>query len=394
MRNSKIAWGVALASTVLAVGQYCLAPSKVSSDRQAHSVSSGQSVANPQALSQTYPTHLNQLVKSEGFFGSLLLPQLRGWLGNDYLAMDWEQVLPPVMVAHTPLGDASTQISTAERRQNFWRRCTASTEVQPEPVTPSSATQSATRPELQSVPQAIPQTNATQGMFQVWVKGCLVAEFPSQDEAKQTSEALTQVLQDPQVDLSKLHLTLVDGKPTVRLGDRTLFTVTPELAQRLDQNPELLAIAWINQLRQAFGHARLDLAQAQQQMYQLQSGSETLKGVASWYGPYFHGRITATGEVFNQYDLTAAHRDLPFDTYLKITNLKNGRQVVVRINDRGPYFEEERRIIDLSYRAATVLGSDEKGIAPIEAVILQPAPGSTLTTAQRIANTVIMPQDP
>lgn len=73
-------------------------------------------------------------------------------------------------------------------------------------------------------------------------------------------------------------------------------------------------------------------------------------GVASWYGPDFHGKPTANGETYNQNEMTAAHRTLPFNTVVRVTNLDNGKSVDVRINDRGPY--AHNRIIDLSYAAA------------------------------------------
>jgi len=74
------------------------------------------------------------------------------------------------------------------------------------------------------------------------------------------------------------------------------------------------------------------------------------EGLASWYGHPYHGRPTASGEIYNMYDLTAAHRTLPFGTEVRVHNLENGRDVEVRINDRGPFVEG--RIIDLSYKAA------------------------------------------
>ncbi|MEB3357081.1 MAG: septal ring lytic transglycosylase RlpA family protein [Synechococcales bacterium] len=98
----------------------------------------------------------------------------------------------------------------------------------------------------------------------------------------------------------------------------------------------------------------------------------TLQGIASWYGPYFHGRQTASGEAFNQEALTAAHPHLPFGTLLKVTNLQNRRTVVVRINDRGPYIG--RRSLDLSRKAAQCLGSITAGIVPYRATILEKAP--------------------
>lgn len=88
-----------------------------------------------------------------------------------------------------------------------------------------------------------------------------------------------------------------------------------------------------------------------------------LSGVASWYGPGFHGRKTANGEVYDQNLYTAAHRFLPFDTVVKVTNLNNGKEVLVRINDRGPYVDG--RDIDLSYRAAKALDMVEEGVVPV-----------------------------
>lgn len=82
---------------------------------------------------------------------------------------------------------------------------------------------------------------------------------------------------------------------------------------------------------------------------------------ASWYGPKFHGKLTANGEVYDQMAFTAAHKSLSFGTLLKVTNTKNGRSVVVRINDRGPYIEG--RDLDLSKGAAIELGILRKGVA-------------------------------
>ncbi len=92
-------------------------------------------------------------------------------------------------------------------------------------------------------------------------------------------------------------------------------------------------------------------------------------GKASWYGPRFHGRRTANGERFNKFHLTAAHRTLPFGTMVRVTNLQNGRSIVVRINDRGPYIGG--RIIDLSYAAAQQLGMHRLGIIRVKVEILK-----------------------
>jgi len=86
-------------------------------------------------------------------------------------------------------------------------------------------------------------------------------------------------------------------------------------------------------------------------------------GIASWYGRKFHGRKTANGERFDMYAMTAAHKTLPLPTMVRVTNLENGRSVVVRVNDRGPFVKN--RLIDLSWAAAKALGFAEKGTARV-----------------------------
>jgi rare lipoprotein A len=93
-------------------------------------------------------------------------------------------------------------------------------------------------------------------------------------------------------------------------------------------------------------------------------------GNASWYGRKFHGRLTSTGEPFDMYELTAAHRTLPIPTYARVTNLENGRSTIVRINDRGPF--HDNRIIDLSYAAAVKLGYSARGTARVRVEVLEP----------------------
>ena len=90
----------------------------------------------------------------------------------------------------------------------------------------------------------------------------------------------------------------------------------------------------------------------------------TAKGKASYYADKFHGRITSNGEVFHQDSLTCAHRTLPFGTYLRVTNQSNGRSVVVRVNDRGPFIAG--RVVDLSKAAATQLGMLNKGVVRVD----------------------------
>ncbi len=94
----------------------------------------------------------------------------------------------------------------------------------------------------------------------------------------------------------------------------------------------------------------------------------TQKGLASWYGKDFHGKKTANGEIYNMYAMTAAHKTLPLQTWVKVHNLRNNKEIVVRINDRGPFVR--RRIIDLSYTGAKKIGIVEKGTAPVIITVL------------------------
>lgn len=96
--------------------------------------------------------------------------------------------------------------------------------------------------------------------------------------------------------------------------------------------------------------------------------AKTLSGPASWYGGKFHGRRTANGERFDMNEMTAAHRSLPFGTRVRVTNERNGRSVVVRINDRGPFVDN--RIIDLSRGAAAAVGMVRTGVAPVRVEVL------------------------
>lgn len=95
------------------------------------------------------------------------------------------------------------------------------------------------------------------------------------------------------------------------------------------------------------------------------------RGLASWYGKKFHGRRTSSGERYDMYAMTAAHKTLPLPTYARVTNVKNGRSAVVKINDRGPF--HGRRVIDLSYSAAKKLGVVSKGTAMVEIRTIDPS---------------------
>lgn len=90
---------------------------------------------------------------------------------------------------------------------------------------------------------------------------------------------------------------------------------------------------------------------------------------ASWYGPGFHGRMTANGEIYNQFELTAAHKSMKFGTLLRLTNPENNKSIIVRINDRGPYIEG--RELDLSYGSAKALGIIKPGVKRLKVELVQ-----------------------
>ena len=106
-------------------------------------------------------------------------------------------------------------------------------------------------------------------------------------------------------------------------------------------------------------------------------------GRASWYGPNFHGRKTANGEVFDQHHLSAAHTTFPLPSYARVTNVSNGKSIVVRVNDRGPY--SHKRIIDVSKRAAEVLGFKQAGTAEVRVEYVGRAPLEGDDSAQLLA---------
>jgi rare lipoprotein A len=121
----------------------------------------------------------------------------------------------------------------------------------------------------------------------------------------------------------------------------------------------------------------------------MQSSSDYVeRGIASWYGTKFHGRSTSSGEPYDMYAMTAAHKSLPLPTYVLVTNLNNGRQAVVKVNDRGPF--HDNRLIDLSYAAATKLGILGKGTGLVEVRALDPRQPLPNETAQplRVARVV------
>jgi rare lipoprotein A len=148
-------------------------------------------------------------------------------------------------------------------------------------------------------------------------------------------------------------------------------TILPDTTHNAEQD----ALQVTNRLRRIIGDASplrevQDKPAPKVQEISLGPIKFRLNGWASWYGPGFNGNASASGEIFNENAMTAAHRSLPFGTQVQVTNLDNGRSVIVRINDRGPYVGD--RVIDLSAGAARILGVVSTGIAPVRLEVLEP----------------------
>ena len=216
--------------------------------------------------------------------------------------------------------------------------------------------------------------------FQVWIGEAYRGEISSVDSVDDVVRSLQEILIDQTLNPDAIAPVLDAQQPAIDLGNGiTLQILSQEAtdapstsADTSSLNKQWIAIVWSNQLRQTLGTTPLDPGNIQVMLKALQPTGQQLDGTASWYGPYFHGRLTANGETFDQNTLTAAHKTLPFGTILQVRNLKNNRTVVVRINDRGPYIG--KRSLDLSKAAAQCLGSEKAGVIPYEATILEAAP--------------------
>ncbi|MGQ4648616.1 septal ring lytic transglycosylase RlpA family protein [Lyngbya aestuarii] len=160
----------------------------------------------------------------------------------------------------------------------------------------------------------------------------------------------------------------VNDTELVRIDEKTIL---PDTTENLAEDARQAT----NRLRRLMGNALpleeipgQELVEPKPEISQ-QPAQPQIKGMASWYGPGFHGRLSASGERFNQNAMTAAHRHLPFGTSVRVTNLNNGRSVVVRINDRGPFVRG--RVIDLSAGAAKALGMINSGTAPVRVEVVE-----------------------
>lgn len=158
------------------------------------------------------------------------------------------------------------------------------------------------------------------------------------------------------------------GLVVIKMGGEVLTTVDAHNARAAGMQRDQLALVWTNQIRENLGAEKLDVKDCPELFPDggFYGTGQVQTGQASWYGPGFNGRRTASGSRFNQNAMTAAHRTLPFGTMVKVTNHRNQKSCVVKINDRGPY--AHGRIIDLSKGAAQAIGITGVGKVTLEVV--------------------------
>lgn len=282
-----------------------------------------------------------------------LPPQIMQVLNSLFRWQDYFVNKPKPMPAAVVVARSDT-LMPPQARRNFWLFS-----QKPQENILSDIQQSPGSPMVSATPK-----------FQVWLKRHLIAEFEQKLDADLLAQRLQQLVSNPNLDPQQLQPGLVNGEPVIKLGDRLLFLVDDALKASIRTNKDLIAVKLTNSIRLALGVTALDLAQAQVKMYELSETSNKITGLASWYGSYFHGRQTANGEIYDQHALTVAHPSLPFNTYLKVTNQKNNKSVIVRVNDRGPYIVP--RVLDLSTIAARCIDSEDTGIVMVDAVIMEP----------------------
>lgn len=282
-----------------------------------------------------------------------LPPQIMQVLNSLFRWQDYFVNKPKPTPAEVVVARSDT-LMPPQTRRNFWLFS-----QKPQENIFSDVQQSPSTPLVSATPK-----------YQVWLKRHLIAEFEQKLDADLLAQRLQQLVRTPNLDTQQLQPGLVNGEPAIKLGDRLLFLIDDTLKASIRTNKELIAVKLTNSIRLALGTTALDLAQAQMKMYGLSETSHQINGFASWYGSYFHGRQTANGEIYDQHALTVAHPSLPFDTYLKVTNQKNHKSVIVRVNDRGPYVPP--RVLDLSTIAARCIDSEDTGIVMVDAVVLEP----------------------
>lgn len=266
----------------------------------------------------------------------------------------------PVLTFLSPDNAAPTEVKMGVQQSNA-----SALEVQEKALSPSSR--------MESAADAQDSTNPSESDEQSPAK---VSQDDSVWRASEIAAKLNQLNRDG-IDAKNITVSWdsKSGSSTyvIKANDQVLAvldanTVLPD-STRSRENDALQAT---NRLRRLMGNAAplSEVTGKPRRSTEVSVGPFriALNGMASWYGPGFDGNQAASGEVFSQHKMTAAHRSLPFGTKVRVTNLDNGTSVIVRINDRGPF--HSNRIIDLSTAAARVLGLVQTGVAPVRLDII------------------------
>jgi rare lipoprotein A len=229
---------------------------------------------------------------------------------------------------------------------------------------------------LPTVIQTLPQEDDATSLF---LNGTEVLRFSGEiagmdayTRVKTIADRLKSLLENNPKAAHEIKPALVNGLAVMQAGNSVLATIDNETAKIANESPIKLSLRYSNRVRQAMGEkilteTVLDAITSASPAYKGTGKVQT--GMASWYGPYFHGRRSADGSRFNQYALTAAHRTLPFGTMVRVMNQRTHKSCLVKITDRGPF--AHGRIIDLSRKAASSIGMLGSGVAKVSVEVVK-----------------------
>jgi rare lipoprotein A len=273
----------------------------------------------------------------------------------------------PTSSNRTPSDDGSSGNATAENSTPSLSSPNSSdvkvASIQDNSLSNLANSQQTFRPIRQQADETKPQTSAASSdpNDPVWRATEAAARLNQMHRDSVDANTITVAWDEQQ----QRYLIKAGEGEVVEMDSNTILPNTTE-------NPSEDALQATNLIRRQLGNApplqSVEGDRRSQATVSLGPVQFTITGMASWYGPGFDGNYSASGEVFNQNALTAAHRNLPFGTQVRVTNVDNGMSVVVRINDRGPYSDD--RVIDLSRGAASAIGLVQSGVAPVNLEVL------------------------
>lgn len=187
------------------------------------------------------------------------------------------------------------------------------------------------------------------------------------NKTKKIAQNLNKLLYDKKLRADKIMPAIRNNKYVITLNSDVIMTVDKDLAKAQNTSESDLTLKLTNNLRVALGGKPLNyLSYRPTRSLNSYSSQNSQFGYASWYGPGFQGRHTSNGDVFDMNKYTAAHRTLPLGSSILVTNLDTGRSVMVKVNDRGPFADTHKRVIDLSYAAFKKIASISSGVARIK----------------------------